>query len=499
VTDAQGAQYLLPDGLDLAEALGAELRVERDRRRSAERTFYDTFDGRLHAEGLALLHTDGRLSLVDAVTYGERAGADLPDAPDRLPAADLPAGPLRDLLQPIVEVRALLPVARVRSRTSALRVLNDDDKTVVRLAVEAPAVIVNGRSRTRLRRRVHVAAVRGYADELAAVRRELEERLGVTAAERPLHDEAVAAAGGVPGGVTSKPGFSLHALQPAAACAAIMFGELLRAIEANVPGTIADVDSEFLHDLRVAVRRTRSLQRQLKSVLPPELARFRTEFRRLQQVTGPARDLDVYVLDFDAYVADAGPDLEPLRGLLEQRRRREHARMGRALRSQRTRRLLADWRTFVDGLEDGEPIRDVASRRIGRVYRRMVKAGGKIDDSSPPEALHDLRKQGKELRYLLEFFASLYPDKVVRPMVKTLKALQDTLGRFQDREVQAEMLRALRDDVAALDNGAAALMAMGTLVEHLEQQQAAARAEFAERFAAFAAKPQRALVRRTFG
>ena len=63
--------------------------------------------------------------------------------------------------------------------------------------------------------------------------------------------------------------------------------------------------------------------------------------------------------------------------------------------------------------------------------------GAAIDDASPPEALHDLRKKGKELRYLLEFFAGLYPAEVVKPMVKTLKALQDTLGRFQDREVQA--------------------------------------------------------------
>jgi hypothetical protein len=39
---------------------------------------------------------------------------------------------------------------------------------------------------------------------------------------------------------------------------------------------------------------------------------------------------------------------------------------------------------------------------------------------------------------------------------------------------------------------------MGQLVERLEEQQAAARAEFAERFAAFASRQQRALVRETF-
>ncbi len=81
----------------------------------------------------------------------------------------------------------------------------------------------------------------------------------------------------------------------------------------------------------------------------------------------------------------------------------------------------------------------------------------------------------------------------------TLKGLQDVLGRFQDREVQADLLRALGDDIAAMESGAAALMAMGVLVERLGEQQQQARAQFAERFAQFADKPQRTIVTRTFG
>jgi CHAD domain-containing protein len=132
------------------------------------------------------------------------------------------------------------------------------------------------------------------------------------------------------------------------------------------------------------------------------------------------------------------------------------------------------------------------------VYRRMAKRGQAVEDSGPAEALHDMRKQGKELRYLLEFFAILYPEDVVRPMVKKLKALQDVLGRFQDAEVQAAMLHTHREAVGARDNGPAALMAMGLLVDRLDRDQVAARAEFGERFAAFAAPRQRELVEKTF-
>ena len=88
---------------------------------------------------------------------------------------------------------------------------------------------------------------------------------------------------------------------------------------------------------------------------------------------------------------------------------------------------------------------------------------------------------------------------MVAPAVRSLKSLQDTLGRFQDRQVQALLLNSLGDDVRALDDGAAALMAMGQLIERLEKQEAEARAEFADRFSSFAAKWQRKMMRETFG
>jgi CHAD domain-containing protein len=510
------AQYLLPEGLGVAaasDALAARLEVNRGRPRSCKRTLYDTFDGRLHAAGLVLVHEDGRLALVDSLVYAERAGIDQPAPPERVLVDDLPAGRLRNLLLPMVDVRALIPIAQINSRLRPLRVLNKHAKTVVRIVVEEAAVVASGRPRVPLRPRLLVAPVRGYGKATARLRRALEGDLGLRAAAEPLHDEAVTAAGGRPGGAISKLEFALRPEQRADSAAAQVLARLLQVIEANLPGTLADVDSEFLHDLRVAVRRSRSVQRQLAGVFPPEpLERFRAELRWLQQVTGPSRDLDVYALEFDRLrsvlpEALAG-DLEPVRRLLAERRREEQASMASTLQGSRATALLADWSRFLDGLVDspqgerpdaGRQIGDVAGERIRAVYGRMVKMGRAIDDSSPPEALHKLRKKGKELRYLLELFGDLYPDEVVKPMLKTLKSLQNTLGRFQDREVQAQMLRSLRDEVVDRDDGAAALMAMGLLVDRLEREQAAARSEFAERFAAFRPKRQRALVARTFG
>jgi CHAD domain-containing protein len=130
----------------------------------------------------------------------------------------------------------------------------------------------------------------------------------------------------------------------------------------------------------------------------------------------------------------------------------------------------------------------------------MVKLGEAIDAESPAEDYHELRKQGKELRYLLELFGlTLHDEAVVKPMVRALKDLQDVLGRHQDREVQAATLRSLAVDVAGRPGGPEALIAMGALVRALGEDERAARGEFAAAFAAFSAGEQRHRVKATFG
>ena len=326
-------------------------------------------------------------------------------------------------------------------------------------------------------------------------------------------DEAIRAAGRVPGGVPAKVEVPLRPEERADAAAVLVLRALLEVIEANLEGTIADLDSEFLHDLRVSVRRSRAVQRELKRVFSPaELAHFRAEFRWLQQATGDARDLDVHVLEFDAMralVPEAmRADLDPLLDVLRVRRARARRGLVTALRSERTTTLLSAWAAYLNGLELSDeterpdaarPIAAVAGERIRKVYRRMVRMGNAIGESSPADEYHELRKKGKELRYLLELFgAALYPSEVVKPMIKTLKGLQDVLGRHQDREVQVALLRSLGSEVGGSPAGEQGLMALGALLARLSEDEAAARGDFAARFAEFAAKEQRRLVKETF-
>jgi CHAD domain-containing protein len=509
-------EYLPPDEMTLdgaGDALRSGVATVAGEAQEADRTFYDTFDGLLHAEGLELVHEGGRLALRETQSGRELAG--LVSAPPTSPVLglELPGGPLREAVIAICGVRALLPLVHVHSRVRTLRVLDDEQKTVVRVSLEEPRVVSERFSEKLLRPRVRIVAVRGYDAEFGRVRRHLEHELGFKPADQPMVDEALRAAGELPGGTPSKVKVPLGYSQPADDAAVHVLRRLLDVLEANIDGTVADIDSEFLHDFRVSVRRSRAVQRELRGVFPPTaLQHFRDEFRWLQAATGDARDLDVYVLEFEQFRGlvpePMQPDLEPLLTVLREQRTAAHREVGRVLRSYRTTRLFADWRAFLDRLtslasderpDASRPIVAVAGERITKVYRRMIKMGEAIDECSAPEAYHELRKKGKELRYLLELFgAPLYPDDVVKPMIRALKGLQDVLGRHQDREVQVATLRSLRDEVARLPDGAAAVMAMGVLVERLGEDERAARRAFAERFAVFASKSQRKLVKDTF-
>ena len=301
--------------------------------------------------------------------------------------------------------------------------------------------------------------------------------------------------------------------QRADAAAVAVLRRLLAVVSDNLEGAVAGADTEYLHQLRIAVRRSRTVQRQLGGVFPAlDLPGYRSDFRWLQRATGASRDLDVYIEEFgDLRRLLPGPirdDLAPLRHVLAGRQLAARAEMSLALRGERAAHLLADWERLLESLVelglDERPdarrsIGSLTGERIAGVYEKVLAMGGAIGESSPAERYHELRKTGKELRYMLELFAArLFDAQVVDPLVGTLKGLQDLLGRHQDREVQTGMLRSLAGEVAVLPGGAAACMAMGALVDRLRADELEARREFADRYAALADDAQHARVLNTF-
>ncbi len=137
-----------------------------------------------------------------------------------------------------------------------------------------------------------------------------------------------------------------------------------------------------------------------------------------------------------------------------------------------------------------------AARKTGKKHQQVLAAGGAIGPASPPQDLHDLRKSCKELRYLLEVFASLHDPAEQWRAVNELKSLQDCLGEFQDTDVQITELRAFAGPMMAdrSPRQLQTLLAMGEIAATLAVRQAKARAEFAGRFTEFASPRGRARI-----
>ncbi|MFW5970170.1 MAG: CHAD domain-containing protein [Halofilum sp. (in: g-proteobacteria)] len=474
-------------------------------------TWLDTFDWRLERAGLRLLEVredgrrwrelrrreDGRV-----LRLGEPGGC---FADDIEPAA------LRDRLSPVMEMRALLPVVRLRVQRRLYPVRDARGKIVVRLSVCMATASDPAASDQiyPLAPRIVLEALKGYDDEARRVRDHFDEQTGLTEAETSLMDAGLRAIGREPRDYSSKIRLRLAPSMPAAEATRWILSHLLAALEANETGVREDIDSEFLHDFRVAVRRTRSALGQIKGALPPApREHFRTEFAWLQQATGPARDLDVYLLNMPDYAAclpeEARADLEPLRAFLERRRDAAYRDLVAELDSDRYRRLLDDWHAFLERDDTGAPrgdwsTRALADQRIRKMYRRLLREGEAIGPESPNEDLHEMRKTCKKLRYLMEFFRSLYPSAEIGRLIKTLKRLQENLGDFHDLHVQREALQSFAQDMTASGEAPpATLLAMGRLVDDLERRERRTRDEFAERFDRFARRKNRRRFKRLF-
>jgi CHAD domain-containing protein len=485
-----------PPSLDaMSEALSA--RVES--RHSERRSWLDTFDWRLHRAGLRLEHhrrPSGHAAFVLTDLDGRRLGSVPAPQTKDVTAADLPEGPIRDQVTAIAGVRTLFVRAVLEGPVAVLSVRNDDDKTVARVRVEGPLAVDGGVS---LPPRIRVEALRGYGKDARRVAKRLAAWPGLRTADEPLFVAVCVSHGIQPDVYRAKPETKLDSAMPARLAFAVVLEELLDIARINVDGTLRQLDTEFLHDLRVAVRRSRSALKVAKGVFDERRrARFAAELKWIGDITTPSRDLDVYLLGFDDLVAHANdPEaMLPFRALLTRNCRKAHTALNRALRTKRFARLVEGWPSDLAasdelGPEADTPIERVACDRLRSSWRRVRKLGNAITSASPPEALHDLRKRCKELRYLLEFFASLYQTTEHKEIVGELKRLQDNLGEFQDAESQRSLILHYAEDLAAEGAPAATLVGMGRLDQHFERRQAMARAEFAARWTRFDRKRNR--------
>jgi CHAD domain-containing protein len=495
----------------LQEAFPLQL-LERSREHVA---YFDTFDWGITDGGFTL--TAARSGRGVRLNLCATDGETLELRSRRLPdfASDLEDGPFKETLSRCAKIRRLLLRARAIWSRELWAVLNEDQKTVARILVrKGSASVPNDREFHPVPPRLQLLPLKGYRAEF----RKVAAGLRKAGARRPSQtnelEGILEALDQTPERHSSSTVLHIPPGTRADDAARLIHRELLLTMEVNLDGVLKDLDSEFLHEFRVAGRKARSALTQIKGVFPESAVRhFGQELRWLGSRTGPTRDLDVYILKIptyrDALPEGVGEELGPLLGFLAKRKEREHRRLVRSLTSKRYSRLMTSWGRFLEepAVEGplpppnaGRPVEAVARERILTVFGKILSKGRRIRPETPAEALHRLRITCKQLRYLLSLFQSLFPPEALKPLIKELKSLQDNLGDFNDLRLQSLALHTFAEEMMALGVGPpATLMAMGQLMGQLEEKQVAERGAFRKRFRTFARRENRKRFEELFG
>ena len=485
-------------GIEMLARLRRRFETARGRAERFERIYFDTFDWRLWRAGATLASSDRGRGQTLHWRRGESA-VELREPVEAPPAFawDLPPGRLRAELEGLVEMRRLLPRVELWHRSESVRLLDPRRKTVARLRLEGwRARSPGSKTAKRLPPRLVAVPVRGYDRDFGSLVDFLEGQ-SIERVSLPVLDLAHEACGLHPGDYTAKARVTLEPELPAHLAMRRIHRRLLDTIRRNEDGLRQDLDTEFLHDFRVAVRRTRSALTQVKGVLPLRRVRhFCAEFAWLGGRTGRLRDLDVYLLKLDDYRASLPPEvaqgLGALEELLQGKQKSEHRRVRRVLGTRRYQRLLSEWESFLADEESPAtppeglaPIGRVARDRILKAHARVIKKGRAITPSTPEAKLHRLRIDCKKLRYLLEFFRDLYDSKQIGKVIKALKGLQDNLGDFNDLTVQQGAMEGFAEELKEAGAPATALLALGQLIGNLAGRHDDERSRFHEQFERF--------------
>lgn len=460
----------------------------------------DSFDQSIRHGRQALVETDRRLALYydnGPVTQDARRSGQF--------VADFAPGPVKDALQGLSPLRSLLPIGTGTTSRRHLSLTDDEGKTRARVELVTLWPEGDGTPVTL----TSLQGLRGYDDAAEALR----DHIG-TVAGPSLDDVSGMAAVLFPASVpyVAKPDLRADPDDTAFSAAGDIISAYLDVARRNEAGIIADHDTEFLHDYRVALRKIRSVVSLFKGVYSDDqTAALKAAFSDLMAPTGRLRDLDVYLLGRDDYYAMLPESLHEgltlMFRIFAEERQREQKKIARWLQGARYRdsiaaleALFAGLDTLAKGPEADHQAYGYARALIWKRYRKVCRLAATITADTTDEQVHELRILCKKLRYLMEFFAPVLPPRKLRLLLKPLKYLQDNLGLFNDYSVQQVALRDFMDQRLSAGRRQDLVLAqsIGALIAVLHARQREEREKVAFTFARFDSPGTRMMFRELF-
>lgn len=229
-------------------------------------------------------------------------------------------------------------------------------------------------------------------------------------------------------------------------------------LQANQKGVLLGQKPEYLHQMRVALRRLRSSLSLFIGMIPratyPEIA---DDLKWLAEQLGPARDWGVFVTETLPPLMEQFPREEALttmrsRAIARQLHYNEIAQA--AVRSPRYSKLLLTlgawleqerWRGHLTDVQQqklAKPVDELAWRMLDRLHKQLRKRGHHLTRLNITER-HAVRIAAKKLRYAAEFFVELYALKRAQGYLNALAELQDVLGTLNDIATTQRLLASL--------------------------------------------------------
>lgn len=221
----------------------------------------------------------------------------------------------------------------------------------------------------------------------------------------------------------------------------------LRQWQANATGASPEGSPEFVHQLRVALRRLRTLITVFAPLLPPAFAEdWKTRLGDNARAFADARDLDVLcdeilsplVLDDELHSGSEATGVRTLAERVGVDRDRARVEALRAIDPAAQGRQMIGFSAALHALpcDPGENIglADFARRELDRLLAKVKRRQAAARDCRRTH-LHALRIALKRLRYAIEFFSPLLPRKATRNYLDDVVRAQNALGFVHDLDV----------------------------------------------------------------
>jgi triphosphatase len=430
--------------------------------------YLDTFDWSLLRHQLSLRYrvADERavytLKSLGGIAEGiaNRTEMEVPlDGPAALPAK-LPSKQLRQAVEPLIFPRKLLERIQVITDRRRYRLFSPEGAEM-ELAFDAAAFSPRGLDPPRRAPRLHemeAEILKGPAGALNSLASLLGGTFGFppsTASKFQVGFERLKMA--LPSKKTPENLRVVLDDRLDAALQKILADQHRRFLE-QLPGVRQDLDTEFVHQARVATRRMRSAVRLFQGAMPEKTASYLAEeLKWLGALLGAVRDLDVFLLNLSRFreqiIRFPGRKKKAFENWAERHRRLPLKALVEGLDSRRFRNFEGRFSRLIQKTPPAhpraplarKPIREMAPMIITEHLDAVLGKGQEALAKPKLKRFHLLRIESKRLRYALEFLAPAYGG-ALDPLVSKTVEIQDCLGELQDTVFTRKYIDALYED-----------------------------------------------------